>query len=226
MPFFLTIDVLTLQERASRALKSLKSFKKEVNQEHRYNFGAYVTTTGRKGKCPLFERQPAVKRSKQASWTHNFVCLANSNQTKPPTAGWEHELLLKAGLGEKKISFSNIDSSPEEYRDKLCSVFPKLMEAGGFEFMRCCSNSRMLEPISSTAMQSPRATNDRVGRSKVYIRPMQKDLCTKPVNGDSSTKPTLRSNLFALHIFNFLLPSVFLFYNGKVDYSIQIIMSI
>ena len=119
----------------------LKVFKKEVDQKHRHNFGAYVTTTGRKGKRPLFERQPAAKRSKQASWTHNFVCLANSNQTKPPTAGWERELFLEAGLGEKKISFSNIDCSPKEYRDKLCSVFPKLMEAGGFEFMRCCSNS-------------------------------------------------------------------------------------
>ena len=79
MPFFFTIDVLTLLERASRAIKSLKSFKKEVDQEHRHNFGAYVTTTGRKGKRPLFERQPAAKQSKQASWTHNFVCLANSN---------------------------------------------------------------------------------------------------------------------------------------------------
>ena len=101
MPFFLTIDILTLQERASRALKSLQSFKKEVDQEHRYNFGAYVTTTGCKGKRPLFERQPAAKRSKQAYWTHNFVCLANSNQTKPPTAGWERELLLEAGLREE-----------------------------------------------------------------------------------------------------------------------------
>ena len=93
--------------------------------------------------------------------------------------------MLEAGLREKKISFSNIDCSPKEYHDKLCSVFPKLMEAGGFEFMRRCSNSRMLEPISSTAMQSPCATNDRVGRSKVYIRPVQKDLCTKPVNMQS-----------------------------------------
>ena len=104
----LTIDVLTSQERARSALNSLKSFKKEIDQEHRTIFGAYVTTTRRKGKRPLFERQPAAKRFKQASWTHNFGCLANSNQTKPPTAGWEHELLLEAGLGEERRFLSLI----------------------------------------------------------------------------------------------------------------------
>ena len=42
--------------------------------------------------------------------------------------------------------------------------------------MSLSRNSRTLEPISSAALQRPRATQERVGRSKVYNRPIQADL--------------------------------------------------
>ena len=93
-------------------------------------------------------------------------------------------MLLEAGLGERKISFPDMDCGPEEYCQKLYQTFPKLREAGGFEMMRCYSNSRLLELIAPSALQSPRATHDRVGRSKVYIRPIQKDLDMSPVDDD------------------------------------------
>lgn len=102
-------------------------------------------------------------------------------------------MLLEAGLGEKKVSFANIDCAPEEYCEKLFLTFPKLREAGGFEMMRCCSNTRVLETIAPSALQSPCATPERIGRSKVYIRPIQKDLDTTPVvDSGSSMTNTVR----------------------------------
>ena len=76
-------------------------------------------------------------------------------------------MLLEAGLGEQKVTFNDIECSSEEYKEILVDYFPKLSESGGYELMRCCPNSRQLECISSNALQSPKATQERVGRSKV-----------------------------------------------------------
>jgi hypothetical protein len=187
-------DVANLQEKAARALKSLKSFKEEIAREHRQNFATYAYSSD-KGKRPRFGKAPAAKRYKHTNtpWTHHFVCLASCDKCKPPTSGWEREMLIEAGLGEKKIYFSNIDCSAEEYRDKLIDAFPKLREAGGFEMMRCSANARVLEHIAPSALQSPRSTHDRVGRSKVYIRPIQKDLDITPVETASTLTNTVRT---------------------------------
>ena len=47
--------------------------------------------------------------------------------------------------------------------------------------MRLSANSRVLKPLASAALQSPHAAHERVGRSKVYIRPIQADLDITPV---------------------------------------------
>ncbi len=76
---------------------------------------------------------------------------------------WEREALLDGGLGEQKITFTDMECSADEYKEILVDHFPKLSEGGGYELMRCC---RELECISSNALK---ATQERVGRSKVYI---------------------------------------------------------
>ena len=78
-------------------------------------------------------------------------------------AAWEPQALLEAGLGEKRISFANIDCNAEEFCEKILDKFPKLKEGGRFELLCCNSNSRVLEPITSVALQSPRATQEHVG---------------------------------------------------------------
>ena len=105
---------------------------------------------------------------------------------KEPSTGFEREVLLDAGLGEKKITFPDMDCSAEEYRDQVLEAFPKLTEAGGYEMMCCIPNSRVLEPIAASALQSPRATHERVGRSRVYLRPYQKDLDTSSIQEPTS----------------------------------------
>ena len=63
-----------------------------------------------------------------------------------------------------------------ELRDILLDSFPPLKEAGGFEFLRCKSNSRILEKFSDLAQSSPKVLADRSGTSTIYIRPIQKDI--------------------------------------------------
>ena len=103
---------------------------------------------------------------------------------KVPSTGFEREVLLDAGLGEK-IRFPDMDCSAEEYREQVLEAFPKLTEAGGYEMMRCIPNSHVLEPFTS-ALQSPRATHERVGRSRVHLRPIQKGLDTFSIQEPTS----------------------------------------
>ena len=126
------VDVCTLQEKAAKALRGLKQFKEEIASEQQQNFGHYSV----KGKRPRFGGPPAKRKSSTVTWTHHFVCLADRFKAKPPMAQWERQALLEAGLGERKISFPDIDCSSEEFRDRILKEFPKLKEGGGFEFIQ------------------------------------------------------------------------------------------
>ena len=62
----------------------------------------------------------------------------------------QKESLTEAGLGERKVVIPNIDCSAQEFKDELIKVFSKLKYAGGFKLLRCLSNSKLLEPLSSS----------------------------------------------------------------------------
>ena len=113
---------------------------------------------------------------------------------------WEREQLLDAGLGEHKLTFNDLDCSAEEYKKVLIDNFPKLCDSGGYELMRCCPNSRLLECISASALQSPQSTQERVGRSKVYIRPI---LDVTPVENEENFESKVRKSsvVFANFLF-------------------------
>ena len=177
--------MLELQEKAAKALKGLKSVKEEVAKEHRSNFASYTST---KRKQPFLCRSVKKRHKLSTSWTHTFVCLAGCNSCKVPGTVWERELLREAGLGEKKILFPDSECSAEDYKQELCDSYPRLLDSGGFELMRCCSNSRNLEPLPHVVLQSPKATQECVGRSKVYIRPIQRDLDITPVEVNAGDK--------------------------------------
>ena len=102
---------------------------------------------------------------------------------KVPTSAVTKDDLLKAGLGEKNIEFSSLDIPAEEFRDVIYDNFPKLRNGGGFELCRSLPNSRHLEPLSSAAYSSPQLLKERVGNSRTYIRPLQRDLDLEEVFG-------------------------------------------
>ena len=62
--------------------------------------------------------------------------------------------------------------------------YPKLREAGGFQICRCVPNSRKLEPLVSRVLSSPVVLRQRIGNSRAYIVPLQKDLDLTPNETD------------------------------------------
>ncbi len=117
----------------------------------------------------------ATECSKKA-WKHKFVCLAFHDQSRIPTTEVDKDDLLRAGLGEKEVVISNLEIGADEFRDLLYHHFPSLKEGGGFQFYKCAANSRQLELLSPTTLCSPEALKTRVGNSRTYIKPLQKDL--------------------------------------------------
>ena len=48
-------------------------------------------------------------------WTHHFVCLGEVDKHTIPTTAREKDVLFSAGLGEKKVVFTNVDCNAEEF---------------------------------------------------------------------------------------------------------------
>ena len=132
-----------------------------------------------------------VCEKKPTGWTHRFVCLAEYNQTGIPTTALQKDRLISAGLGEKKIVFSDIDCTAEEFKDILYTNFPKLVDGGGYQLCKCKPNTRQLEPLSSSAMRSPRTLQSCGGNSRTYIRPLQKNLDLSKSNFDEEVSPCI-----------------------------------
>lgn len=122
-----------------------------------------------------------TKKRKKTTYTHRFVCLNQCDQESIPTTDKEKDSLLEAGLGERKITIEDIDMNGEEFRGLLFQEFPKLKDGGGFSFNKCRNNTRLLEPLSSLCLSSPRILRDRVGNARTYILPLQRDLDLSPV---------------------------------------------
>ena len=133
------------------------------------------------------------KNEKKRTWTATFVCLADRLATKVPTAT-EKQVLQKAGLGIKKIKFE-IDSDEKAVLETITSSevnsdtgqtigFSKLKECGGFELMTCVANCRNLSTLDCAwSVKSIKANIG--GQSRIYVRPIQKDLSTTPLSEDS-----------------------------------------
>ena len=126
------------------------------------------------------------KSSKGRTWTANFVCLADRNMQKVPNST-EKTVLKAAGLGERKIQFQITDSEAEVH-SKIISDngFPQLCNAGGYEFLHCQSNCRQIEILK--CRRDVENLKSAIGsQSKIYIRPIQKNLSTEPINPISIT---------------------------------------
>ena len=93
-------------------------------------------------------------------------CRGNTGSFKK----YYKDVLFKAGLGEKEIEFNNLDASPEEFREVILNAYPKLRDGGGYQFLKCPSNSRNLECLSLLTMSSPSKLKMQVGNSRTYIR--------------------------------------------------------
>lgn len=82
----------------------------------------------------------------------------------------------KAGLGEKKIVFADVDCDANVFCEGFISQYPKLKDGGGYLLCKCKPNSRELEPLSAAVLSSPRSLQGCGGNSRTYVRPLQCDL--------------------------------------------------
>ena len=91
----------------------------------------------------------------------------------------KNELIL-AGLGEKRVTISNIDCSAKEFQEVLFSEFPRLHQGGRVEFLKSTQSTRKLESIPFTVSSLPRLLRSYIGAARVYIRPIQMSLDLTP----------------------------------------------
>ena len=105
-----------------------------------------------------------------------MVCLSDTSDSRVPTSVAAREVLLEAGLGEKRVVIPDVDMEAKDFFRVIVEHFPKLDGCGGFELLKCISNSRNLEVISPKIASSPKLLKAIVGTSKIYIRPIQKNL--------------------------------------------------
>ena len=87
---------------------------------------------------------------------------------------------MEAGLGPRQISIPDVECSPEVFRQVIIDSFPKLASAGGFELMRCVANFKVLEAISQSIAVSPKRLKSVIGKSRIFVRPIQRDLDIEP----------------------------------------------
>lgn len=116
------------------------------------------------------------KKTKISMWEHEFICLADINQSTPPSP-MEKAELINAGLGPKKICLFE-HGEAFEFHDELLHAFPKLADAGGYEFLRTLpNNNRLLCVIPpQSGGYTVQYLKNVVGNAKVFIRPLQQRL--------------------------------------------------
>ena len=110
----------------------------------------------------------------------------------------EREILLQAGLGEKKVVIPDVACSAEEFKSILISSFPKLENCGGFELLKCRPNSKELDTISVMVTQSPAMLKSVMGSGRLFIRPIQQNLDLEP-----HTTPAVE--VYILYMFQFII---------------------
>ena len=167
--FYYVMLFLIAQNRS--ALQFVRNHRgTEVANEQRRNFSPY-----------------ACKKTKHTtSWSLTTVCLSKSDDWQVPINSTERAALIIAGLGEKKIVVPDIDCGLDLFYSHLTSVYPKLVNCGGFELMRCIRNSKTLEVLEPHLIQSVLALKSIIGSGRLYLRSIQTNLSTEPLEAKSA----------------------------------------
>lgn len=148
------------------------------------------------------KRTPAAKATKSKLIVRKFVCLSDKDQVETPDSEETRELLL-AGLGETKLSVPE-EATEIEIREVVMKTFPKLREAGGFEFMYSEPRKRELKVIPpGPSGLTMKFLVSFIGQGKVFVRPIQQDLdCTPPFETTMVQKETCKRCLVTLDVYS------------------------
>lgn len=175
----------TVLDQCDNALNTLQRSRANLNLHRRRGIGAsYSQLFLRESKRSRDLESIYRKRCHAVGWTHTFYCLSQCQQSVIPCSNYERDALLEAGLGEKRVFIPDLDASAEEFRSVLYKAFPKLNDAGGYSFGKCRANSKHIELLSSHCLTSPKVLRSRVGNTRTYIIPMQRNLNLSTVMTD------------------------------------------
>ena len=172
--------ILDLRARCDAAFSRLE------NIRERPRFGSEARRVIHQTRKQVGSVLVSGNKKKKSTWKHKFYCLAYVGQSRLPTSEAEKDDLFEAGLGEKEVEFDQLDISADEFKEVLCEAFPQLRDAGGYQICKCLPNSRKLEPLSSRVLASPLLLRQRIGNSRSYIVPLQKDLDLTPTEMSKS----------------------------------------
>ena len=156
--------------------------------EHKRLF-SFAAATG-KGKSSR-----KSKEKKTPTCTLKFVALSEVHTLKPPTKVRERTALMNAGLGEASIQFC-IDMNSVQCHQKILERFPKF-QVTGYE-MLLYQRGEDSGFVRINGPYTPQWLKDFVGHSKIYLRPLQKDLelSTADDADDSQDSQVRRKKIF------------------------------
>ena len=125
----------------------------------------------------------------RVSWTHKFFCLASVQTLSVPTSKGIKEALSNLGLGEKIISLPS-NSNAADLHKVILDTFPPLASCGGYTVLKCAGKNKTLEIIDPpVGGHTPLSLSAVVGQSRVYLRPLQKDILPPAVtSADGETQ--------------------------------------
>ncbi|XP_035987207.1 uncharacterized protein LOC110366477 isoform X4 [Fundulus heteroclitus] len=156
----------------------------------------FAPYTRQAGGAMGWSRQPRRANNQQTSsasapshtprftYTHTFCALARKDCAVVPTRA-EKERLLRAGLGERRLCFRGDLHSPQQFTEFVYINYPKLRDAGGFEFMRICGNTRSRQlsllpcPDQGYTAQYLKDPVLLIHQTTLYIRPLQCNVSTE-----------------------------------------------
>lgn len=167
----------------SRALQALRSVRQHFDDQREGNRKAAIENEQRKNFAPYTIKNAGGTgkgkgkgKGRIHSCSFKMCCLSSPLDTHVPSTVSYKETLCKAGLGEKTVIVPDASCSRDEFWSVITSAYPKLLNCGGFELLRCMCQSRELEPISRSVAKSPKLLKSVLCNRKVFIRPLQKDL--------------------------------------------------
>lgn len=177
----------------------LQAAQQEFRRAFSYNVRESGTKTSTQSQSSTTLRAPTSARSlsftsrsrgkkrKSKELTLKFFCLADTTQDEVPINEGKRKLLI-AGLGEKKMILLE-NTTSDELHDEVIKAFPKLTEAGGYEFLHTEPSSRSLKIISAGPNgYTVDYLKQFVGQGRVYIRPIQSSLSLDPFSTETPAK--------------------------------------
>lgn len=130
---------------AEKALQSLKRVRAGMTAEKKR--GEKGRKRVRQQMSELFtSKKKALTSKSRPAWKHRFICLAYRDQARIPTTDAKKDELYEAGLGEKEISFDDLEMPSEEFRELLYEHFPTLKDGGGFSCASVCQTAVVFCP--------------------------------------------------------------------------------